>query len=195
MDAEIVLFDGFDELDAVGPYEVLSNGRRAGADLTVSLVTTDDRDRVTASHGLGVGVDGSLGDPDLLLVPGGGWSDAGGVRTVVEDGELGEVVAERHAAGARVASVCTGAMVLADAGLLDGRPATTHHAAHDDLAAVADRRDARVVDDGDVLTAAGVTSGIDLALYLLEREFGTDVAEDVARELEWNRSEDVVMTG
>jgi transcriptional regulator GlxA family with amidase domain len=195
MDVEIALFDGVDELDAVGPYEVLDNGRRAGADLTVRLVSHEGRDRVTASHGLDVGVDGPLGDPDLLVVPGGGWSDGeGGVARVVAAGTLGEAVAELHAAGTTVASVCTGAMVLAEAGLLDDRPATTHHVAHDDLAAVADRRDARVVDDGDVLTAGGVTSGIDLALHLLDREFGADVADAVARTLEHDRSEDVAVT-
>jgi transcriptional regulator GlxA family with amidase domain len=195
MDVEIALFDGFDELDAVGPFEVLSNGRRAGADLAVRLVSHEGRDRVTASHGLDVGVDGPLGEPDLLIVPGGGWSDGeGGVARVVEDSRLGAAVADLHAGGTTVASVCTGAMVLAEAGLLDDRPATTHHVAHDDLAAVADRRDARVVDDGDVLTAGGVTSGIDLALYLLEREFGADVAAQVARELEHDRSADVVVT-
>lgn len=195
MDVEIALFDGFDELDAVGPFEVLDNGRRAGADLDVRLVALDGQERVTASHGLNVGVDGLLSDPDLLLVPGGGWSDGeGGVRRVVTDGALGEAVAERHADGARVGSICTGAMVLAEAGLLDGRPATTHHAAHEDLERVADRRDARVVDDGDVVTAGGVTSGIDLALYLLEREFGADVAAQVAHELEYERSEDVLVT-
>ncbi len=196
MDVEIVLFDGFDELDAVGPYEVLDNGRRAGAGLDVRLVTLDGRERVTANHGLDVGVDGELGDPDLLLVPGGGWSDGeGGVARVVEDGTLGEAVARRHAGGTRVGSVCTGAMVLAEAGLLDGRPATTHHAAHEDLERVADRRDARVVDDGDVVTAGGVTSGVDLALYLLDREFGEDVATRVARELEYERSGHVLVTG
>jgi len=195
MDVEIVLFDGFDELDAVGPFEVLSNGARVGADLDVSLVTLDGSERVTASHGLDVGVDGRLGDPDLLVVPGGGWSDGqGGVADVVAVGDLPQAVAERHAAGTRLASVCTGAMVLAEAGVLDDRPATTHHVAHDDLEEFADRRDARVVDDGDVVTAGGVTSGIDLALYLLEREFGEEIAGQVARELEYERSEDVPVT-
>jgi transcriptional regulator GlxA family with amidase domain len=186
-DVEILLFDGFDELDAVGPYEVFDNGARRGADLNVSLVTLEPEEMILASHGLKVVPDGQLGRPDLLVVPGGGWSDGGGVRDVVADGRLPRAVADRHGDGATVASVCTGAMILAEAGLLDGRPATTHHVAHEDLDAVADRVDARVVDDGDVVTAGGVTSGIDLALYLLEREFGADVAAGVARELEHDR--------
>jgi len=190
-DVEVLLFDGFDELDAVGPYEVLDAGAREGADLAVSTVTHRPVETVTAGHGLEIVPDGTVGDPDVLVVPGGGWTTDGGVRAVVEDGTVPATVGDRHAAGATLASVCTGAMVLAEAGVLDGRPATTHHVAHDDLAAVADRVDARVVDDGDVVTSGGITAGIDMALYLLEREFGADVAEAVARELEYERSGDV----
>ncbi|WP_207586192.1 DJ-1/PfpI family protein [Halomontanus rarus] len=203
LSAEIVCFDGFDELDAIGPYEVLENGARAGASIETRLVTLEPTDRVTASHGLRIEPDGVLGDgsgqgtdsadrPDLLLVPGGGWVDGGGVRTVVADGRLPELVTQLHADGTTVASVCTGAMVLAHAGLLEGRPATTHHDAIADLEAHADVADARVVDDGDVLTAGGVTAGLDLALWLLEREFGADVAEQVAREMEHERRGEVV---
>ncbi|MCU4971882.1 DJ-1/PfpI family protein [Halobacteria archaeon AArc-m2/3/4] len=195
--AAIVCFDGFDELDAIGPYEVLENGARAGGSVETRLMTLEPTDRVTASHGLRIEPDGVLEDPDspdldLLLVPGGGWADGGGVRTVVADGRLPDLVAQLYANGTTVASVCTGAMVLADAGLLEGRPATTHHDAVADLEAHADVVDARVVDDGDVLTAGGVTAGIDLALWLLEREFGADVAQRVAREMEHERRGEVV---
>ncbi|WP_290815945.1 DJ-1/PfpI family protein [Halovivax sp.] len=194
LDVEILLFDGFDELDAVGPYEVLDNGAAVGADVDVSLVTLEERVLVEASHGLRVEPDGTLGEPDLLLVPGGGWSSGeGGVRRVVDEGRLPPAVAERHDAGATVASVCTGAMILAEAGILDGRPATTHHVALEDLAdAGAAVREARGVDDGDVLTAGGVTAGIDLALWILEREFGEEVAAQVAREMEHERRGEIV---
>ena len=197
LDVEILLFDGFDELDAIGPYEVFDTARAFGADLDVSLVTVDPVPRVIASHELVVDPHEMLSSPasppDLLVVPGGGWSsDDGGVRRVVEDGRLPSVVAAHHDAGATVASVCTGAMVLAEAGLLDGRPATTHHSAHDDLAAAgADLVTARAVDDGDVLTAGGITSGLDLALWIVEREFGAEIAADVARELEHERRGEV----
>lgn len=185
VEAEIVVFDGFDELDAIGPYEVLENGALAGAPIETRLVTLEATDRVTASHGLAVEPAGVLGTPDLLVVPGGGWNAGdGGVRTVVEDGTLPDAVADLHAGGTTIASVCTGAMALAEAGLLDGLAAITHHGAIDDLAKHADVTDARVVDCGDVLTAGGVTSGIDLALWYLEREFGADVADLVAREME-----------
>ena len=190
---EILLFPGFDELDAIGPYEVFENGAAMGANLKTRLVTLEPTGLVTASHGLRVEPDATLGDPDLLVVPGGGWSTGeGGVRRVVEDGTLVEAVTERHENGADIASVCTGAMILAEAGILEERPAVTHHVALEDLEVYADVTDARVVDDGDVLTAGGVTSGIDLALWLLEREFGADIAASVAREMEHERRGEVV---
>ena len=190
---EIVLFDGFDELDAIGPYEVFENAAQAGASLETRLVTLEETDFVTASHDLRVETQGTLGDPDILVVPGGGWTTAtGGVRTVVEDGALSDAVDACYADGATVASVCTGAMVLAEADLLEGRPAATHHVAVEDLEAHAGSVvDERVVDDGDVLTAGGVTSGIDLALWLVEREFGEDVANDVAEEMAHERRGEV----
>ena len=192
IDAEIVLFDGFDELDAIGPYEVLANGAAKGGSIETRLVTLEPTDVVRASHGLRVEPDDVLGQPDLLVVPGGGWSNGdGGVRRAFEEGQLAEVIADTFDGGATVASVCTGAMLLAQAGLLEGRPAITHHSAVEDLAEYADVVDARVVDDGDVLTAGGVTSGIDLALWLLEREFDADVADAVSRLMEHERRGDV----
>lgn len=196
MDVEIVLFDGFDELDGVGPYEVFSTAAVRGAPLAVDTVTLDPVDRVEAAYGLRIEPDGTLGEPDLLVVAGGGWAEGGrGVRTEVEDGRLPDAVAGRHRDGATVASVCTGAMVLAEAGLLDGRPATTHPVAFEALEAVTERVDARVVDDGDVLTSGGVTSGIDLALWIVEREFGEGVADDVAENLVYRRRGEVHLTG
>ncbi len=190
--AEIVLFDGFDELDAVGPYEVLRNGARAGASLETRLVTLEEADLVRASHDLRIEPEGTLGRPDLLVVPGGGWTTDGGVRAAVEDGALPEAVRERSEDGATIASVCTGAMVLSAAGILEGRSAATHPVARDDLAATAATViDERVVDDGDVVTAGGVTSGIDLALWLLEREFGAEIAGEVAAEMAHERRGDV----
>lgn len=100
-----------------------------------------------------------------------------------------DAVARLHADGTTIASVCIGAMLLSKAGLLDGRPATTHHTALDDLReTAADVQEVRYVDDGDVLTAAGVTSGFDLALHLVDREFGEAMGDRVARELEYERT-------
>ncbi|MFC6952808.1 DJ-1/PfpI family protein [Halorubellus litoreus] len=199
MDAAILLFDGFDELDAIGPFEVLENAANAGADLDVTLCTVDGADEVTASHGLRVGADATLDavatdDLDLLLVPGGGWTDpdAPGVRREYDRGTIPEAIAALHADGVAVASVCTGAMLLSKAGVLDDRPAATHAAAEPDLRdTTADVRDARVVDDGDILTCGGVTSGLDLAIHLVAREFGRGIADQVTTEMEYEPSSDV----
>ena len=186
MRIEILLFDGFDDLDAFGPFEVLTNGG-----LDTRLVTLEPCDAVTTSHGARVIPDGVLGAPDLVLVPGGGWNDGNpaGARAEAERGALPAALARRHATGGRVGSVCTGAMLLASAGLLAGRPATTHHSALEDLrAAGADVREGeRFVDDGDIVTAAGVTSGIDLALHLVAQAHGEAAADAAAREIEWVR--------
>ncbi|MFB6360052.1 MAG: DJ-1/PfpI family protein [Halobacteriales archaeon] len=190
MDVEILLFDGFDELDAIGPYEVLTHAGDRGADLPVRTVTIEPAETVTASHGLTIQPDGELGQPDLLVVPGGGW-EGGGARREYDADDLPQAIADRHGQGSVVASVCTGAMLLAGGGLLDGRPATTHHLAHGDLAAVTERVDARVVDDGDVLTAAGVSSGLDLALWIVEREFGRELADVTAEAIEYEPRHDV----
>jgi len=176
VDAEILIYDGFDELDAIGPYEVLTP-------LRPHLVTIDRIDAVTSGRGLVVAPHGTLSyTPGVLIVPGGGWAarnETAGTYAEYLRGVIPAAVAERHARGTIVASVCTGAMLLAHSGLLKGRPAVTHHSAIDDLrASGADvRPDARWVDDGDILTAGGVTSGIDLALHLLERLLGTDAAK------------------
>ncbi|MBV0925769.1 DJ-1/PfpI family protein [Halomicroarcula limicola] len=186
----IACFDGFDELDAIGPYEVFENARAFGATWDVSLRTVDERSTVTASHGLTVEMDGTLDavSPDLLVVPGGGWNSGAdvGARAAARRGELPDAIAAAHDAGATVAGVCTGGMLLARAGVLDGRPAVTHRGALDDLrATAADVVEARVVDDGDVLTAGGVTSGLDLAVHLVEREWGEAVADSVTTGMEY----------
>jgi len=191
MHVQILIYDGFDELDAIGPYEILS-----GAGFRTELATLAPVGRITASHGAVLVPHATLAErPDLLVVPGGGWRTRNPVGThgEYERGVIPAAIAQRHAAGSTVASVCTGAMLLAKAGILEGRPATTHHAALDDLRAHgADvHPEARVVDDGDVLTCGGVTSGLDLALHIVERELGEDAATFAARLLEHDRRGEV----
>jgi transcriptional regulator GlxA family with amidase domain len=192
MRIEIVVYDGFDEMDAVGPYEVLRNAQTVVENLDVVLVGADGGGEVTGAHGMTVVVHGGLTrEADMVIVPGGGWNDRApqGARAEAERGDLPRRLAELHDGGARIGSVCTGGMLLAAAGITDGRPAVTHHGALDDLRASGAEvvEDARVVDDGDVLTAGGVTSGIDLALHVVERGWGERLADGIAREMEFTR--------
>lgn len=192
MRIEVVVFDGFDDLDAFGPYEVLCHAARRVEGWDVALVAPRGPATVCSAHGVNLRVGQGLGDqsPDGIVVAGGGWHDVGpGARAEVERGDLPQRLAELAPRCRWVASVCTGAMLLAAAGLTTGRPAVTHHSALDDLrAAGADVRDqARVVDDGDLITAAGVTSGLDLALHLIEREADPHTADTVAHHIAYQR--------
>jgi len=184
---EIVLFDGWDELDALAPFEVLRQAERRGAGLSCRLVTLGEAREVEGANGLRIRSAGPLGRPDWLVVPGGGWGSRAerGTWGEAQRGELPRAIAAAHERGARIASVCTGAMLLATAGLLRGRPAVTHHVALRELAASgAEVVDARVVDDGDIVTAGGVTSGLELGLQVVSRIAGPAAAETVAREME-----------
>lgn len=197
MRIEIVAFDGVDELDAIGPFEVLQNAAAAGADFSVRLVSWTGAREVVCAHGLRMTVepvDGNSKRPDLVVVPGGGWiaRSATGARGEVERGNIPRRLAELHSAGTHIASVCTGAMLVAAAGLLKGRRAATHHGAIEDLrAAGVEVIDARVLDDGEVVSCGGVTSGIDLALWLVERHASREIAARVEREMEYERRGEV----
>ena len=194
MHFDVLLYPGFDELDALAPWEILSGLAEGlpGAH-SAALVTLDGTGPVTASHGAILHPHAALAErPDVLVVPGGGWSARDGrpgAWATAQDDAVLSAIAGRHARGSVIASVCTGAMLLSAAGLLRGRPATTHHSALADLrAAGADVVEgARVVDDGDVISAGGVTSGLDLALWLLERFVGPQAAILAERELEYER--------
>ena len=190
MHVDIMMYDGVDELDALGPYEVFSNATEAGADIGVALVGVEDTRRVRASHGVELGpVTTYEPDPDgWLLVPGGSWTSraSAGAYAEAQRGLIPDAIAEAADEGAQLAAVCTGGMLLATAGVLDGLPATTHHTATDELAtAGAEVIDARVVDAGDIVTAGGVTAGLDLAVYLLRRWFPASVATTVVERMEY----------
>ncbi|MFG2766610.1 MULTISPECIES: DJ-1/PfpI family protein [Streptomyces] len=226
MRAQIVLFDGFDPLDVVAPFEVLhAGGTASGGSVTVELVSAEGaREVVSGTGGLTLRATAAL-DPeraDLVLVPGAsgrvseredgpeeifgeapvGIPGAAPGTQPAQDGAapaemadqpipvlIGRTLTTRLPALLRaamadpsvtVATVCGGSLVLALAGLLEGRHATTHHLGLDLLDATgAHAVRARVVDDGDLVTGAGVTSGLDLALHLLEREAGPRIAHAV----------------
>lgn len=190
MRAEIILYDGFDDLDAFAPYEVLRRAVAAGADLTVDYVTVEGAESVTSAYGVTLRTPLRLGQPDLLLIPGGGWvaRSAQGARAEAERGDIPAAIARAHTGGAIVATVCTGAMLVSAAGVTNGRHATTHHGAIPDLrAAGAEIIAARVVDDGDLISSGGVTSGLDLALWLVERFFGAALAAAIEGQIEYER--------
>jgi transcriptional regulator GlxA family with amidase domain len=193
MHFQILIFDGFDELDAIAPYEVLQNAAQAKVDAVVELVTADASKEITAAHGLRLRPSGQLDlqrRPDVLIVPGGGWIDrsATGARAEAERGIIPKMIKSFHESGTICVSVCTGAMLLAVAGILKGRPATTNHGAVKDLAdSGANVVNARVVDDGNIITAAGVTSGLDLGLWLVERFYGPKLARGLEVQMEYER--------
>jgi transcriptional regulator GlxA family with amidase domain len=193
MHFQILIFDGFDELDAFAPYEVLRNAVQKQAGNTVELVTFDAVTEITADHRLRILPSGRLDlkkRPDVLIVPGGGWIDRSshGAYFEAQRGVIPKAIKSLHKSGTICASVCTGAMLLAVAGILKKRPATTHHGAINDLEASGARIvRARVVDDGDVITAGGVTSGLDLALWLVERFYGSQLAHKIEEEMEYER--------
>ena len=185
----ILLFDGVEELDAIGPWDVLAHWtlHHPQDGWAVSCLSRDGRP-VTAAKGLVIGAHHALDEaPPLgvLVHPGGG-----GTRPLLLDpAHLEWVRAQRSAVGL-MTSVCTGSLVYAAAGLLGGRPATTHWAAMDELRAVDPsvdvREDERWVDDGDIITAAGVSAGIDMALHLVARLAGEDRAREVRRSIEYD---------
>lgn len=199
MNIAILLYQGFDELDAIGPFEVFRHAAQMGAAVEVRLVTLDGAAEVTAAGGLRLRPDGRLeGRPDLVLVPGGGWNSRAerGTWGEARRGDIPKILSQLHGQGTTVATVCTGAMLAATAGLTRGRPATTHRSALADLrASGATVIQARVVDDGDLLMAGGVTSGIDLALWIVEREFGAAITNAVTQEMEYPRSREIWRRG
>ncbi len=185
----MLCFDGFDELDVVGPFEVLATAAAGGCPFEVGLAAESAGAELTGAHGLRLRADRSFvpGAAPLVVVPGGNWISRGrtGAYAEVARGEWPRLLAQAAARGSVLASVCTGALLLAHAGLLAGRRATTHHGARDDLAATgAQVVSDRVVDEGEVVTAGGVTSGLDLGLHLVARFALPDAARAVARALE-----------
>jgi transcriptional regulator GlxA family with amidase domain len=202
MDAQFVLFDGFDPLDVIAPFEVLAAGSDAvGGELTVELVSAEGARPVpSGSRGLVLNATAALdpAKPGFVIVPGAVGpiaADPDEVDTIpvllARFGETGAVELMRKALAnpdVTVATVCGGSLALAMAGLIDGRRAATHHLGMDVLdatgvTAVA----ARVVDDGDLVSSGAVTSGLDLALYLLERSYGPKVTLAVEALLAYER--------
>src|SRR3954468_10057752 len=182
----ILVFDDVEELDFIGPLEVFGIARENGAALKTLLVGKNHAE-LRARFGLAFKPEvtfASCPPLDLLVVPGG----PGARGHVRHDGNTLEFI-KRHTG--ELASVCTGALILAAAHVLDGKRATTHRHRLDMLAeygAVHVERDSRLVFDGRIATSAGITAGIDLALAIVARHWGIALAEKVSTVLEWDEA-------
>jgi transcriptional regulator GlxA family with amidase domain len=179
----ILIFDKLTALDAVGPYEVLS--RLPNAEL--SFVAKEPGPKRTDTGALSLTADraiSDLPDPDIVLVPGGE-----GNRPLMKDPEVIDWLRAAHETTTWTTSVCTGALVLGAAGILEGKRATTHWVYREKLREFgAEPTIARFVEDGKVVTAAGVSAGIDMALHLAARDVGEDFAMGVQLGIEYDPS-------
>ena len=197
---QIVLFDGFDLMDALAPYEVFSAAEMyTNGALAVELVTAEGARLVESGiNGLKIPASGKLNPEraNLILVPGASGKVTGDgpdsipaiLRKTMETELLNFIQQAFDKPGVTVATVCGGSVLLAMGGLLEGRHAVTHHLGMDVLgAAGAIPVTARVVDDGNLVTGGGVTSGLDVALYLVERELGPQIAHAVEKLFEYER--------
>jgi putative intracellular protease/amidase len=198
---QIVLFNGFDLLDAIAPYEVFSAvAMNAENALSVEFVTAEGPRSVTSGiNGLKIEASGRLNPEraDIILVPGASGDVEGDgpdsipailARAMNTEltGMIGQALGQKDII---VATVCGGSLLLAMGGLLEGRPAVSNHLSMDLLGATgAVPVSARVVDDGNLVTGGGVTSGLDVALYLVERELGPRIAHAVEQLFEFERS-------
>ena len=184
----IAVFEGAEELDFVGPWEVLAAWRLLYPD-DVELVLVGEKSApVSCAKGMRVVADTSwdeLGEIDVLVYPGGR-----GTRAQLGNEAIRTRLRALRERGTLMTSVCTGALVYADAGLLDGQPATTYWSAFDELLPlgrdITPRPDDRFVDNGDVITAAGVSAGIDMALHLVGRLGSPDKAREVRRYIQYD---------
>jgi transcriptional regulator GlxA family with amidase domain len=185
----VVLFDGVEELDWVGPWEVLATWARGWPDDGVTVFTVADGAAVVrCANGARVLADHSWDDVphfDVLVWPGGR-----GTLDQLGDQVVRGRVRQAARSGVLMTSICTGALVYADAGILDGRPATTHWASLDHRGSLGShievRPQDRFVDDGQIVTAAGVSAGIDMALHLVARLHSAERARQVRRIIQYD---------
>lgn len=187
----ILVFDQVEILDFAGPHEVfgVADEIGGGRDFDVFTVAAQPGP-IQTRHGLRLTPTCTFADcppPHLLVIPGGY-----GTRALVHDAAVVGWIRERAAAAELTMSVCTGAILLGRAGLLDGLRATTHHECLDLLREHAPRADVvgteRFVDNGRILTAAGISAGIDCALHVVQRLLGAGAAADTARYMEYRRA-------
>ncbi len=190
----IMLFDDVEVLDFAGPFEVFAVTRdhQDGKTPLFNVYTVAEEPRpIVARNGLSVNATYTLDEcpkPDIFLVPGGS-----GTRQAMENPALIGWITGQAPDAQHILSVCTGALMLGKAGLLDGLAATTYHTAFDELAKVAPNttlhRDRRYVDNGRIITSAGISAGIDMALYVVMKLHGIEQARWTAQHMEYHWDE------
>jgi len=184
----IVLFDEVEVLDFAGPFEVFSvAGRRSGLEPFTVFTVAEHGRPVLARNGLSINCKHTFADCpalDILVVPGGY-----GTRRQLENPAMLQWLSRQGRSVQYLLSVCTGALLLAAAGLIDGLAATTHFLAVDELRALATRSEiragARIVDNGRVVLSSGVSAGIDMSLHMVSRILGPELATEAARYMEY----------
>jgi len=187
----ILIFDEVEVLDFCGPFEVFSvTGRRDNLEPFNVYTVAEAKRPVLARNKLSVNPSYSIADcpqPDILLVPGGF-----GTRREMHNASIIDWIKNCACSGELILSVCTGALLLAKAGLLDGLSATTHHGAIELLKEIAPNTkvldDQRVVDNGKIILSGGVAAGIDMSFYVVSRLLGSSFAEEAAQYMEYDRT-------
>lgn len=186
----IFLFDDVEVLDFAGPFEVFSVTNWL-SDYAVSKVYTVARKKapVSARDGLSVNPDFAIAEsptPDFMIIPGGHGTDK-----VLEQEDVISWIRKCAESAEKIMSVCTGSLLLAKAGLLEGLRATTHHMVFDQLAELAPNteivRSERFVDNGKIITSGGISAGIDMSLHVVEQVFGEEMALKTAAIMEYRR--------
>lgn len=183
----ILIFDDVEVLDFAGPFEVFSVTSQELKQNVFEVFTVAEKPTVSARGGLSINATYTLEtcpQPDILIVPGGV-----GTRPLLKNDTVLNWINTTQAKAEFLLSVCTGAMLLGKLGLLDGLPSTTHHTTFAEFQAIAPKTtiltDKRFVDNGKIVTAGGISAGIDMSLYMVEKLLGREAVEKTVKEMEY----------
>jgi len=181
----ILIFPQVEELDFVGPFEVLNYVNKIRPESTKVQLIAEALDPIQAFNGMKIIPDTTLetcSALDIVVIPGGK-----GRLTAMKSVAIKEFIQAQMKTAKYVTSVCTGAFLLAEAGLLTGKKATTYHTAFSELESYSVQViSSKVVQDGKIITAGGVSSGLELGFYLLKELFGSSISQEVARQIEYD---------